>query len=65
MLPFAAEAALKFKEITYIHAQAMPLGELKHGTLALIDQDCPSVVFLPDDPLFSQNRSSIAEIRAR
>ncbi|MDQ1343778.1 MAG: hypothetical protein QG650_498 [Patescibacteria group bacterium] len=65
MLPIAAEAALKFKEITYIHAHAMPLGELKHGTLALIDENCPSVIFLPDDSLYSQNLSSVAEIRAR
>ncbi len=65
MLPIAAEAALKFKEITYLHAQSMPLGELKHGTLALIEETCPSVVFLPDDALFAQNQSSISEIRAR
>ncbi|MFZ3232058.1 MAG: SIS domain-containing protein [Patescibacteria group bacterium] len=65
MLPIAAEAALKFKEITYLHAHAMPLGELKHGTLALIDENCPSVILLPDDSLFSQNKSSVAEIRAR
>ena len=65
MLPIAAEAALKFKEITYLHAHSMPLGELKHGSLALIDENCPSVVFLPDDPLLAQNRSSVAEIRAR
>ena len=65
MLPLAAEAALKFKEITYLHAHAMPLGELKHGSLALIDPECPSVVFLPDDQLFSQNKSSVQEIRSR
>lgn len=65
MLPIAAEAALKFKEITYLHAHAMPLGELKHGSLALVDENCPSVIFLPDDPLFSQNQSSVSEIRAR
>ncbi len=65
MLPLAAEAALKFKEITYLHAHAMPLGELKHGSLALIDEHCPSVVLLPNDELFHQNKSSVAEIRAR
>jgi glucosamine--fructose-6-phosphate aminotransferase (isomerizing) len=65
MLPIAAESALKFKEITYLHAHAMPLGELKHGTLALIDENCPSVVFIPNDALFHQNKSSVSEIRAR
>jgi glucosamine--fructose-6-phosphate aminotransferase (isomerizing) len=65
MLPIVSEAALKFKEITYLHAHAMPLGELKHGTLALIDSGCPSVVCIPNDPLFRQNTSSIAEIQAR
>jgi glutamine---fructose-6-phosphate transaminase (isomerizing) len=61
----AKEAALKDKEITYRHAQAMPLGELKHGSLALIDENCPSVVFVPNDESFLKNCSSIEEIRAR
>lgn len=61
----ALEAALKFKEITYIHAHGLPLGELKHGSLALIDKDCPSIVFVPDDSYFSMNTSAISEIRAR
>jgi glucosamine--fructose-6-phosphate aminotransferase (isomerizing) len=65
MLPIAAEAALKFKEITYLHAHSMPLGELKHGSLALVDAHCPSVVFLPSDALFAANKSSVSEIRAR
>jgi glutamine---fructose-6-phosphate transaminase (isomerizing) len=61
----ALEAALKFKEITYIHAQALPTGELKHGSLALIDPECPSVVFAPDDIYRQYNLSEISEIRAR
>lgn len=64
-IPVAMEAALKFKEITYRHANAMPLGELKHGSLALIDAQCPSVVFIPNDENFLKNSSSIEEIRAR
>ncbi len=61
----ALEAALKFKEITYIHAHASPLGELKHGPLALIDPRCPCVVFLPDGAGFEQGLVSISEIQAR
>jgi glucosamine--fructose-6-phosphate aminotransferase (isomerizing) len=64
-LAVAMESALKFKEISYIHANGLPLGELKHGTLALIDENCPSVVFVPDDAYFAMNTSAIAEIRAR
>lgn len=64
-LAVALESALKFKEITYIHANGLPIGELKHGTLALIDENCPSVVFVPDDSYFAMNTSAIAEIRAR
>lgn len=61
----ALEAALKFKEITYIHAHAVPIGELKHGSLALIDSECPSIVFVPDDSYRQHNLSAIAEIQAR
>jgi glutamine---fructose-6-phosphate transaminase (isomerizing) len=61
----ALEAALKFKEITYIHAHAVPIWELKHGSLALIDANCPSVVFIPDDIHRQHNLSAIAEIQAR
>ncbi len=61
----AMESALKFKEITYLHAHGLALGELKHGSLALIDAKCPSVVFIPDDSNFKQNSSSIEEIRSR
>ncbi len=61
----ALEAALKFKEITYIHAHGLPIGELKHGSLALIDELCPSVVFVPNDENKKRNLSSIEEIRSR
>jgi glutamine---fructose-6-phosphate transaminase (isomerizing) len=61
----AQESALKFKEVTYIHASALPIWELKHGTLALIDAYCPSIVFIPSDANFEKNRSAIREIQAR
>lgn len=61
----ACESALKFKEITYLHAEAYPAGELKHGPLALIEEDVPSVVFAPYDLLFEKNLSTIQEIKAR
>lgn len=64
-IPVAMEAALKCKEISYIHATALPLGELKHGSLALIDENCPSVVFVPNDGCFAKSISNIEEIRAR
>jgi len=61
----AQEGALKFKEITYLHAEAYPASELKHGPLALIDPETPTLVVLPRDELFEKNLSSIQEIRAR
>ncbi len=61
----AQEAALKFKEITYLHAEAYPASELKHGPLALIDPETPTLVVLPRDDLFEKNVSTIQEIRAR
>ncbi len=61
----ALEGALKFKEITYAHAHAIPAGELKHGSLALIDAHCPSVIYIPNDTNYRQNLSTIEEIRAR
>jgi glucosamine--fructose-6-phosphate aminotransferase (isomerizing) len=61
----AQEASLKMKEISYIHSEAYPAGELKHGSLALIDAHFPSVLFAPDDALFEQNMSSLAEVQAR
>jgi glutamine---fructose-6-phosphate transaminase (isomerizing) len=63
--PIAMEGALKLKEISYLHAEAYPASELKHGPLALICPDTPTVVVLPRDDLYSKNLSTIEEIRAR
>lgn len=64
-VPVAQEASLKLKEISYIHSEAYPAGELKHGSLALIEEDFPCILFSPNDSLFKQNMSSLAEIKAR
>jgi glucosamine--fructose-6-phosphate aminotransferase (isomerizing) len=61
----AMEAALKLKEISYIHAEAYAASELKHGPLALISPTTPTVFVLPDDDLLDKNLSTIEEIRAR
>jgi glutamine---fructose-6-phosphate transaminase (isomerizing) len=61
----AMEGALKLKEVSYQHAEAYPASELKHGPLALIDPQTPTVVVLPRDELFAKNISTIEEIRAR
>lgn len=61
----ALEGQLKFKEITYIHAEAYPAGELKHGTLALIEQDVPVVAVVSNPALVAKTRSNIMEVRAR
>lgn len=63
--PIAMEGALKLKEISYIHAEAYPAGELKHGPLALVDADMPVVCIMPEDNLFKKLLSNIQEIRAR
>ncbi len=63
--PIAMEGALKMKEISYIHAEAYPAGELKHGPLALVDADMPVVCALPDDPLLDKVLSNLQEVRAR
>jgi glucosamine--fructose-6-phosphate aminotransferase (isomerizing) len=63
--PIALEGALKLKEISYIHAEAYPAGELKHGPLALVDADMPVVCALPDDPLLDKVLSNLQEVRAR
>ena len=63
--PIALEGAQKLKEISYIHAEAYPASELKHGPLALIAPDFPSVVLVPDDDLVDKNISTIHQIRAR
>ncbi|HJY41120.1 MAG TPA: SIS domain-containing protein, partial [Steroidobacteraceae bacterium] len=64
-LPIAQEGALKLKEISYLHAEAYPASELKHGPLALISPETPTVVVMPRDDLFTKNISTIEEIRAR
>jgi glucosamine--fructose-6-phosphate aminotransferase (isomerizing) len=61
----AMEGALKLKEVSYLHAEAYPASELKHGPLALIAPETPTVMVLPRDELFSKNISTIEEIRAR
>jgi len=63
--PIALEGALKLKEISYIHAEAYPAGELKHGPLALVDEDMPVICALPDDPLLEKVLSNLQEVRAR
>lgn len=63
--PIALEGALKLKEISYIHAEAYPAGELKHGPLALVDDDMPVVVIAPNDRLLEKLKSNLQEVRAR
>ncbi|HLW74276.1 MAG TPA: SIS domain-containing protein, partial [Gammaproteobacteria bacterium] len=63
--PIALEGALKLKEISYIHAEAYPAGELKHGPLALVDRDMPVVVIAPNDVLLEKVKSNMQEVRAR
>lgn len=63
--PIALEGALKLKEISYIHAEAYPAGELKHGPLALVDDAMPVVVIAPKDALLEKVKSNMQEVRAR
>ena len=63
--PIALEGALKLKEISYIHAEAYPAGELKHGPLALVDADMPVVAIAPNDTLLEKLKSNLQEVRAR
>jgi glucosamine--fructose-6-phosphate aminotransferase (isomerizing) len=63
--PIAMEGALKLKEISYIHAEAYPAGELKHGPLALVDSNMPVVVIAPNDTLLEKVKSNMQEVRAR
>lgn len=63
--PVAREGAQKLKEISYIHAEAYPAAELKHGPLALISPQLPTVAVVPDDELLDKNMSTLSEIRAR
>ncbi len=63
--PIALEGALKLKEISYIHAEAYPAGELKHGPLALVDKDMPVIAIAPNDQLIEKLKSNLQEVRAR
>ncbi|MFO8155406.1 MAG: glutamine--fructose-6-phosphate transaminase (isomerizing) [Pseudomonadota bacterium] len=65
LYPVAMEGALKLKEISYIHAEAYPAGELKHGPLALVDADMPVVTVAPNDDLLDKLKSNLQEVRAR
>ena len=63
--PIALEGALKLKEISYIHAEGYPAGEMKHGPIALIDKNFPSVIIAPKDSLYEKTISNLEEIKAR
>ncbi|MEP0201048.1 MAG: glutamine--fructose-6-phosphate transaminase (isomerizing) [Halioglobus sp.] len=63
--PIAMEGALKLKEISYIHAEAYPAGELKHGPLALVDADMPVIAVAPNDDLLEKLKSNLEEVRSR
>jgi glutamine---fructose-6-phosphate transaminase (isomerizing) len=65
LFPVALEGALKLKEISYIHAEGYPAAEMKHGPIALISEDCPSVFFVPSGEMFNKVVSSMQEIKAR
>lgn len=65
MYPIAMEGALKLKEISYIHAEAYPAGELKHGPLALVDDDMPVIAVAPNNELIEKLKSNLEEVRAR
>lgn len=63
--PLALEGALKLKEISYIHAEGYAAGELKHGPIALIDENVPVIVMAPEDDLFDKSISNLQEVAAR
>ena len=63
--PIALEGALKLKEISYIHAEGYPAGEMKHGPIALIDEDLPVVALAPGDAVFEKSLGNIQEAKAR
>jgi glucosamine--fructose-6-phosphate aminotransferase (isomerizing) len=63
--PVAREAAQKLKEVSYVHAEAYPASELKHGPLALIEPEVPTVAIIPNDDLLEKNRATLEEIKAR
>ena len=63
--PAALEGALKLKEISYIHAEGYPAAEMKHGPIALIDENMPVVVIAPRDAVYEKVKSNIEEVKAR
>jgi glucosamine--fructose-6-phosphate aminotransferase (isomerizing) len=63
--PIAMEGALKLKELAYVHAEGVASGELKHGMIALIDNDYPVIVICPSDSVYEKNISNIMELKAR
>ena len=65
MYPVALEGALKLKEISYIHAEGYAAGELKHGPLALVDEEMPVIAVAPNDELLEKLQSNLHEVRAR
>jgi glutamine---fructose-6-phosphate transaminase (isomerizing) len=65
LFPVALEGALKLKEISYIHAEGYPAAEMKHGPIALISEQCPSVFLVPSGEMFNKVVSSMQEIKAR
>jgi len=65
LYPIAMEGALKLKEISYIHAEAYPAGELKHGPLALVDKDMPVIAIAPNNKMLDKLKSNLQEVRAR
>jgi glucosamine--fructose-6-phosphate aminotransferase (isomerizing) len=64
-MPTAYEGALKLKEISYIHAEGYPGGEMKHGPIALFDEDMPVVIIAPKDPWYEKMLSQVEQTRAR
>lgn len=65
MFPIALEGALKLKEISYIHAEGYPAAEMKHGPIALISEQCPSVFFINNDEMYQKSLANLQEVRAR
>ena len=64
-MPIACEGALKLKEISYIHAEAYPAGEMKHGPIALIDENMPVLALMPNDPWREKMISQVEQVKAR
>jgi glucosamine--fructose-6-phosphate aminotransferase (isomerizing) len=63
--PTALEGALKLKELSYIHAEGIPSGEMKHGSIALIDENFPSLFICPQDSVYEKNISNMEEVKSR